>query len=580
MLETNKIVPLITSSTIIFLLMFATVLPTEQRWSEADMYVAIVTVGVAFYGTVFSILECRRITVVDVIVSAWILYYIGRVWLGNEFSCRTEFLKATEMALLYFSLRLSIDRVRVPNAYLIAIVMAGGCYEALYGAWQMIEGDSRLPEFAVTGNFQNPGPYSAYLMLGLIVGINASLSYKGKKLNEAFGGNLPVKVSVCLKSITVNQIIFSAMIPICMVLPATWSRAAYFCIVMMLLWIFKECYWRYRHIVWGIMILAGLGLYIIKQGSADGRIIIWCSSIMTWLDCPWFGVGIGGYRNAFAEGMSSLYEHNVNVYSAGVTDYTYNILVKILVEQGIVGGLMASILCACVLKTLYKTSMSLLYGMLSLLLFSMFSYPFELLPYKIIVVIIVAWSESINGRTICKLGRIKTILFSGLLVFSAWETYKLMDESYKADRNYTKIRGFHDKAFIRSYYELLPLEEDNATFLFDFGKDLREQKRYNDSNDVLEKGIGCSADPMFYVLMGNNYRDMAQLELAEVAYRKAFSIMPNRLYPLYQLMMMYRNNGEMRKAKDVARRVMALKPKVESSATRDMKDCAVSIMNM
>lgn len=144
MLETNKIVPLITSSTIIFLLMFATVLPTEQRWSEADMYVAIVTVGVAFYGTVFSILECRRITVVDVIVSAWILYYIGRVWLGNEFSCRTEFLKATEMALLYFSLRLSIDRVRVPNAYLIAIVMAGGCYEALYGAWQMIEGDSRL----------------------------------------------------------------------------------------------------------------------------------------------------------------------------------------------------------------------------------------------------------------------------------------------------------------------------------------------------------------------------------------------------------------------------------------------------
>lgn len=81
----------------------------------------------------------------------------------------------------------------------------------------------------------------------------------------------------------------------------------------------------------------------------------------------------------------------------------------------------------------------------------------------------------------------------------------------------------------------------------------------------------CSADPVFYVLMGNNYKDMKHYDLAEQAYNKAFAVMPNRLYPLYQLMMLYKDSGDAKKAKVMARRVMDMKPKIESPATRDMK---------
>lgn len=54
--------------------------------------------------------------------------------------------------------------------------------------------------------------------------------------------------------------------------------------------------------------------------------------------------------------------------------------------------------------------------------------------------------------------------------------------------------------------------------------------------------------------------------------------MPNRVYPLYQLMLMYKDNGEITKAKTMARRVLALKPKIESPATREMKNKAKEIM--
>lgn len=83
---------------------------------------------------------------------------------------------------------------------------------------------------------------------------------------------------------------------------------------------------------------------------------------------------------------------------------------------------------------------------------------------------------------------------------------------------------------------------------------------------------------MFYVLMGNNYKDMKHYDLAEQAYQKAYSVMPNRLYPLYQLMMLYHDCGNTQKAKAMAKRVIEMKPKIESPATRDMKKKAIEII--
>lgn len=150
----------------------------------------------------------------------------------------------------------------------------------------------------------------------------------------------------------------------------------------------------------------------------------------------------------------------------------------------------------------------------------------------------------------------------------------LVDEistRYKADKDYQLFAGMTHEAFIKDYYDLLPLERDNSRFLFDFGKILRLHGRYNDSNDMLRQGTLISADPMFYVLMGNNYKDMGHCDLAEDAYIKAFSIMPNRLYPLYQLMRLYQDAGDSVKAREYATKVVSFKEKITSPATEQMK---------
>ena len=80
------------------------------------------------------------------------------------------------------------------------------------------------------------------------------------------------------------------------------------------------------------------------------------------------------------------------------------------------------------------------------------------------------------------------------------------------------------------------------------------------------------------MIMGNNYKDMNYFDLAEQSYKIAFAIMPNRLYPLYKLMLLYNDNGKEYKAKKMAKCVINMKPKINSPAISDMKRNAMVLL--
>lgn len=553
----------------------------EMRWVECDVWIfygipALMAFGMAVLVWKRLRMEC---TLADVVAATWFLYYVGRTWIGNEWPCQMEFLKTAELFLLYIGLRVAFHEAKMSAWVLTGSILAFGCYEAWLGASQMYGDEiSRHRLFALTGNFLNPGPYSAYLMIGVVVGLVTLKEVPDKTIISVIPKFMPIKVAECLKAITWKHLIIAAVTIMAMILPATWSRAAFLGVAVVVLFVCRDKYWKYRYIVWGSIIVAAIAFYLIKQGSADGRLMIWKATLTTWIDYPWLGVGIGGFYNAFAEGMTKLSTTGVDFSSVDVPDGSYNILLKIVAEQGLVGGVFAISLTVVVMVRLAKNSISLFWGMVSLLVFAMFSYPFDLLPYKVIAVLIVAWSESVGGKRLFEIGRIKTLLLVVFLCFASWQAGKIVNESLKIEKDSGLAMGFSDFYSIEEGYEWMPLESDNHVFLFAFGKKLREEGRFNESNAVFRQGTRCSADPMFYVLMGNNYKDMKHYDLAEQAYNKAFSVMPNRLYPLYQLMMLYQESGDKQKARALARRVIEKKPKIESRATRDMKKKAMDFL--
>ena len=561
---------------IVLIMMLITITSVEMRWMQSEVWVFYGIPAILLLG--FAMLVWNRqkfhCTLTDIIAVVWFVYYVGRTWIGNEWPCRMEFLRTVQLFLMYVSLRVALQGNKMPAWVLIGGILVFGCYEAWLGISQMY-GDkiSRHYLFALTGNFLNPGPYSAYLMIGIVVGLAALKEMQDKAIISAIPKFMPIKVAECLKAITWKHLIMTTVTIMAMVLPATMSRAAFLGVAVVALLIYRDKYWRYRYIVWGVIALAGIAFYFFKQGSADGRMIIWKAALASWIDMPWLGVGIGGFYNAFAEGMSKLSVYDMDFSSAGVADYSYNILLKIVTEQGVVGGFFAISLTVVAVMNLSRNNSSLFWGMVSLLVFAMFSYPFDLLPYKVIAVLIIAWSESIKDKQVFEMGGIKVFLLSCFLGFASWQAGKIARECYQADWD-SFMPITYNSYSIEEGYKWLPLENDNSRFLFSLGKKLRDEGRYNDSNAIFRQGTKCSADPMFYILMGNNYKEMKHFDLAEKSYYKAFAVMPNRLLPFYQLMVLYKDSGDMKKATTMARRVIEMKPKIESRLTKEMKDKA------
>ena len=160
-----------------------------------------------------------------------------------------------------------------------------------------------------------------------------------------------------------------------------------------------------------------------------------------------------------------------------------------------------------------------------------------------------------------------------------WDLSAGMAHKVAVYESFRRISGIQDAAFLDDYEEMYKDLYASPDFLFTFGKALQAVGRHNDSNAVLHQGTMVSCDPMFHVLIGNNYRALGAPAEAEKAYTKAFDMLPDRLYPLYRLMGLYQSVGRTDKARQTARRIVALKPKVDSPAVREMKAEAWQLIN-
>lgn len=518
----------------------------------------------------------------DLFVLAWFVYFLCRVWLLAEFPCATDAVKGVTMFATYFILRLFFSFYHLSCRLLIVGLLMFCGYEVILGISQLIGGSSNHMLYLMTGTFYNPGPYSAYLTLGAVIILSLLHSDSDGMYLLEFG------------TVSTKYIYCVILGLILLVLPATWSRSAFMALGILCLWIYRDKYRKYRYYLCGMIVFAVVGMYYLKKGSADGRLMIWLSSLTSWKHSPLIGTGIGSFFNAEAEGTSELYRNHgyMTLFdSADITNFMCNDYLKILLEQGIIGALFCALAAIALTVKLHAHSKSLCYGVVALLIFSMTSYPFELLPYKLILVLIAAWGNSqpengtMNdiGEVICKpLSQFRCmhcLVWSGLIMLMCIFLKNETDRRVEAEQSFHLFNSSGQEAFIDDYYELLPLEHDNSYFLFDFAKLLRTFGRYRDSNAILQKGTLVSNDPMFYILIGNNYRDMQFYDLSETSYKKAYSIMPNRLYPLYQLMNLYLVIGDKAKARKMARRVVDFREKVTSPATNEMKDKAKQILS-
>ncbi len=475
--------------------------------------------------------------------------------------------KAMALGVAYVALRLVIPFCgrAFTRLWWVGLCAAGG-YELWTGFMQLAGREaSRHHLFDVTGTFFNPGPYAIFV--AVVLAVSVAWWYRH---GEVFAGRG--------RWSRVGAWSVAAVAVFCFpVLVATWSRAAWVAMAVAatcLLWKAHR-----RMVLWGmgVAVCAGVAAYFLKQGSADGRLLMTMVAGRAWAGEWLCGHGLGGYAQAYGAAQEAFFAVRSGSplsVVAGSPEYAFNGVLGVGVEQGVLGAVPALVLGLWSLAVLCRRGEVSAYGWLVLLVSSLFSYPFALWPFLSLAVAWVALAVSLEAGT-AEVRWWKRTAVWPVVAVGGWCVWNLSDDTARRVEAYEEFRrvcGVQDVAFLEDYrkkYEDLKAYPD---FLFTFGTALRKAGRYNESNAMLCQGTRVSCDPVFYTLMGNNYRDLGAVAEAESAYRKAFGMLPGRMYPLYRLMKLYEAEGQMRKAEEMARQIIAFRPKVDSPAVREMKN--------
>ena len=316
-------------------------------------------------------------TAIDAVVAVWWTAEAALCYAGCGVFAPGAFWAFSESVFLYFALRLLFSAGRQSGAWVAVLIMAGCLYESALGIYQLIADTSRHGLFPMTGTFLNPGPYSAYLAVGVALALSFGRAIKefrsyrssGVQTNAFLGvqtnafsgvqelqeyrssdkcmeagdgrqnagdvmqdaGDMMQEADVCPQPMPSRSLLpfyhFTLLLfYLFTFLPliVAWSRAAWVAVAVVAACVYWRQLARYKYVVLALAVVGGVAAYLLKQGSADGRVVMWLGALKAIAADPWTGAGIGGFGGAYAEGVAALFADGGAqglLQSANVTDY-------------------------------------------------------------------------------------------------------------------------------------------------------------------------------------------------------------------------------------------------------------------
>jgi len=509
----------------------------------------------------------------------------------------TKWILLVQLLLLFIYFRVALQD-KTLRFYITVFFIFTGLVEAVWGLMQLY---GFLPSyhnlFKLTGSFFNSGPYSGYIVVVVPLALYAMLKDAVVFKRKFFIGFLPHYIRF-----TVSLLAFTGVV---LVLPATLSRAAWIaalvgCGFVVSLYYLKKALVRdylnrqQKKVILflsiGVVLAAcgAVGIYQLKRNSADGRALIWKTSLKVIAKHP-LGVGLGQFSGAYGEEQAAYFASGK--YSdqeelvAGNPEYAFNEYLQIIAEFGVVAALIIfSTFILLIYMGIKRKAIAETGGLISLLVFASMSYPFNLLPFLIVLVFLMALiltqKQAVRAKgfteksVVLHWQAVLFLLIAAVIILSAtlYQRYPTYN-AYK-EWNNLKMMGSADaySETKNDYEKLYPYLSDQTPFLFEYAQCLNKAGEYAKSNQVLAQAIKISCDPMLYNIIGKNYQGLKNYQLSEQNFLLASRIVPSRIYPYYLLANLYAESGNAEQAILMAQKVLKKEPKVQSTAINEMRE--------
>jgi O-antigen polymerase len=133
--------------------------------------------------------------------------------------------------------------------------------------------------------------------------------------------------------------------------------------------------------------------------------------------------------------------------------------------------------------------------------------------------------------------------------------------------------GIYEEAVIR-YEKLFEQFKNDGDFLTQYGKSLGFLKQSAKAIETLKQATRHLNTTIVCSSLGQLYEQTGNPSAAEMLYLEAWYMVPNRLYPKYQLATLYNQMGARERAYVLAKELLMMPTKVESTATKEIRSWA------
>lgn len=417
-----------------------------------------------------------------------------------------------------------------------------------------------------------PSFYSSFLVVGPFdnpAGISALLA----TLAPFFLFFLNEKKTITLCTTLGFLLVFTVII-------LSEARAAVFSVFVILSWnAYKYFSFKRSYVYWmtliGILLL--VVLFCFKPDSAAGRLLIWRCCLNLVGIHPFTGGGYGSFRASYMPEQAAFLVDNSNIVGRQLASnvfHPFNEYLRILVEQGWIGFLLFVSISISIIRYYSKhRTKEKDVAFLSLMIIGIcafFSYPLEYPIIRLLAAFLIGLllSRSMDN-TVVKYWRLnKTALILGfvcsivLISSISYQFYKEMqwkklveiDTSYPNEKYVDSYQSIYNNTFLHV----------KPAFIYSYSVALNEAEMYEKSNAVIHKNLSRLDDYDIQLLQAYNYLKLEKLDSAQIHFRIASNMIPNRFVPLYELFKIYKKAEQSGDAKRIATKIAIMPVKVMS----------------
>lgn len=321
------------------------------------------------------------------------------------------------------------------------------------------------------------------------------------------------------------------------------------------------------------------GMYQLRPMSANGRLLIWKVTAQMIQDRPLTGFGAEGFKQYYMHYQAAYLKTKgteQEKYIAGNNHLVYNEPLRMAVEYGFLGMIIYIWFIYILFKAPVHTtivSASARAVLITGTVWGLFSYPNEAFPILAILLIAISCLSSHDKNILCAIYPTAYIYkrFKVMLTAIICALGIILFNQYKAHHTFYNIYQSTTSANLESFiYRCSTLENNlkNETFFWMYYCNALNEMKYDQTlQSKIQNWERLYPTPETYIIKAESLERMGQEKEAEKLYRLASYMVPSRQKARSKLAILYKKQGKMKEALELANEILTEKVKNYSFET-------------